>query len=315
MHLACFGKRTDFRAWTPGLLSTLVATALLAAVPAPVQANVRDEAHLFQPNTVEKANALIREIWQRDGKDLLVETLAEPPAGKMDEATSADPKVKDRFFKNWALTRAREAHVNGVYVLICKEPGHVEIEVGDDTRRRAFSDEDRRRLTQIFIDHFRKKEFDTGLLQGVQFVHDTLDRNLSHGRAAAPRRDEGQPRGGGQPSGLGGWLCFGLMGLGAILLVVALFRAIGGGGRGYGGGGFLSSMLGGLFGAAAGMWIYDTFLGGHSARGGDVFGSGGGGVDQDYSGGGADFGGGDYGSSGGDLGGGGGDFGSSGGDF
>jgi len=34
------------------------------------------------------------------------------------------------------------------------------------------------------------------------------------------------------------------------------------GGSGYGGGGFFSSLLGGLFGAAAGMWLYNNLFGG-----------------------------------------------------
>jgi hypothetical protein len=96
---------------------------------------------------------------------------------------------------------------------------------------------------------------------------------------------------------------------------------------GMGGGGFFRSMLGGLFGAAAGMWIYDQFLGGHSHASGFEGDSHPGGTagemdaetpysgkDSDYSGGGGDFGGGG-GDSGGDYGGGGGFGDSSGGDF
>jgi hypothetical protein len=116
----------------------------------------------------------------------------------------------------------------------------------------------------------------------------------------------------------------------------------------------MSGLLGGMFGAAAGNWIYDSFFrGGHSsgwggsqaygdspgsapeprdtdytgtggdfgdaggggAGGGDFGGGGGGG--GDFGGGGGDFGGGggDFGGGGGDFGGGGGDFGGGGGDF
>jgi uncharacterized protein len=40
------------------------------------------------------------------------------------------------------------------------------------------------------------------------------------------------------------------------------------GGYGAGGGGFFSSLMGGLFGAAAGSWLYDQFSGGQSHFGG-----------------------------------------------
>ena len=80
-----------------------------------------------------------------------------------------------------------------------------------------------------------------------------------------------------------------------------------------GGGGFLSSLVGGMFGAAAGMWMYDQFFSNHgsnSAYGSDRNDVSGGdsgftGQDSDYNSSGGDFGGSDSGSSGGDWGGGG----------
>jgi uncharacterized protein len=88
------------------------------------------------------------------------------------------------------------------------------------------------------------------------------------------------------------------------------------------GGGFGRSLLGGLFGAAAGMWMYDQFFGsqGHASSWSERndAGSGDGGVsgqDTDYSGSGGGFddsggdsGGGDSGGFGGGDSGGGGDF-------
>jgi uncharacterized membrane protein YgcG len=89
-----------------------------------------------------------------------------------------------------------------------------------------------------------------------------------------------------------------LLGIGAIVIgvwfLMALFRAMSGGT----GGGFMSSLLGGLFGAAAGMMLYNALFSGHNtwSGGGDADsggydGSGGG----DWGGGGGDFGGGDFG--------------------
>jgi len=104
-----------------------------------------------------------------------------------------------------------------------------------------------------------------------------------------------------------------------------------GGGGGYGGPGIGTSIMGGLFGAMAGNWLYDKFSGGSSAHAAPPPadpGYGGGGVGGDpgwsnpdtgtsadagsFGSGGGDFGGG---GGGGDFGGGGGSFGSSGGDF
>src|SRR5205807_8678908 len=80
-----------------------------------------------------------------------------------------------------------------------------------------------------------------------------------------------------------GWICLGIVVLLAIWLVVALIRAFtgsgsggyGGGGGGYGGGGggggFFPALMGGLFGAAAGMWMYDRFFSGHASAAGPTY--------------------------------------------
>ena len=95
-----------------------------------------------------------------------------------------------------------------------------------------------------------------------------------------------------------------LIGLVLAWVVVAIFRAMSRGGNpgggvpapGMGGGGFFSSLLGGMFGAAAGMWLYDQFSGHHSsayAADADERGNGDSGFsgqDTDYSGSGDSFG-------------------------
>ena len=63
-----------------------------------------------------------------------------------------------------------------------------------------------------------------------------------------------------------------------------------------GGGGFFSSLIGGMFGAAAGMWMYNQFLGSdsHASTMSDNAGNGDSGIsgqDTDYSSSGSDFGG------------------------
>ena len=88
----------------------------------------------------------------------------------------------------------------------------------------------------------------------------------------------------------------------------------------------MRSMMGGMFGAAAGMWLYDQFSGSHNSAYGappeNHLNNNDGGVDQgftgqdtDYSGSGASFDSDDSSSGGGFDGGGGGDSGGGGGDF
>ena len=251
-------------------------------------AAVRDEANFFKPETVTQANEIITEIRQKYKKDLLVDTLRDVPAAERQQATSADPSVKGRFFADWAVRRAREEGVNGIYVLITRAPGHVEVAVGNTTRM-VFPDEERHQLTQILLSHFKKKEYDEGLLEAVRFVRSTLAAQVEgqrgrafsgpgvhHAAARATRR--------GRQCWLGplalamGWAWRSCSASGCFRRSSVPWPAPGrtnvwgicagyGGPAGYGpagGGGFFPSLLGGLFGAAAGSWLYDRFSGGQS---------------------------------------------------
>ncbi len=278
------------------------------------------------------------------------------------EATRAEGG-KDKFFSKWAVQRARAAGVQGIYVFICRDPAELKIEVDDQTLRRGFTAENRRQLAKDMLALLKQKKYDQALLDAVDFVASTLRKNLGAGRAEAPLSTRAAPPA-GQPlarvggSGILGWVCVGFAALAALWVVFAILRAItgfgsgggygrqgpgpgpgygggpgfGGGGYGGGGGGFLSSMLGGMFGAAAGNWISNSFFGGghRSDWGGGSQAFGGPPADQgdnqsDQTGSGqftsGDSGGsfddtsGDSGGGGGDAGDSGGSFGDSGGDF
>jgi hypothetical protein len=68
------------------------------------------------------------------------------------------------------------------------------------------------------------------------------------------------------------YVIIGLVVLLVLWLLIAIIRAMSGAGRPSdgkgGGGGFFPSLLGGLFGASAGMWLYDNFFSGQSTAGG-----------------------------------------------
>jgi uncharacterized membrane protein YgcG len=155
---------------------------------------VRDQAGFFSADAVSKANDIIREIKREQKKDLLIEAFPRPPAGKEDEASSADAKEKDRFFADWALERARAEEVNGIYVLICKAPPYVKVAVGKETHR-VFSDDDRDRLGEILVKAFHEKNYDDGLLEGVRFVQRTLREHEQGEEGGSPRPEERPPSG------------------------------------------------------------------------------------------------------------------------
>lgn len=318
----------------------------LAALLAPVGAasaasnGVRDSAHFFSPDAIRQAEQTIRQIEQRHQRDVLVETLPAIPDELHDQYAQ---QGKETFFSNWAKERARTQGVDGIYILIVKDPGHLEIWDGNKTQQRLFNLSAEQHLKNQLLTAFRNKQYDPGLVQATKFIEQQMDENVpaSGGGATAA-----QPNTPGFPVqtpvqrpgwGMGSIAC---VIIGAVLLIL-LFRGVFGrsgssygggyyppggypqggayppgayppGAYGGGGGGMGRGFLGGLLGGALGGYAADRWLN-HGQGGGYVAPPAGG----DFSGG-ADTGGtttgGDFGSSdassGGDFGGGGGgDFG------
>ena len=302
----------------------LAATCLWPASLRAVGPEVRDSAGLFSASAVKQADDSVRRIQRDFRKDLLVETFPGVPESR----TQDYQQSREKFFSSFVVERAEAARIDGIYVLIMKEPPphryRIQVAVGQNTRQRAFTLADRDELVRVFQTSFRQDKYDDALRIGVAFVETPLRSILQRSRASQPAASVGYAS--SSRSSIGSFLILRLFLLGAILLVGVLIRlmrggmgggvspGMGGGFGGGGGGGFFSSMLGGIGGAIAGSWLYDRFMGGNahasdggynqgpsdspsSDVGGDWSSSGG---DVDSSSGGGDFGG------GGDSGGGGG---------
>src|SRR5262245_43260332 len=103
------------------LLGSLALTGTVYAQKGP-PVTVQDDAGLFSKDAIAKANREIDRIKADFKKDLVIETVAEPPARPKD--VSDDPKSESfkKFFDNWAVQRAKNHHVNGVGVFLLKKP-------------------------------------------------------------------------------------------------------------------------------------------------------------------------------------------------
>ena len=319
------------------LILSLIAM-LFSAAPGALAGTtgIKDHADFFSANAESDATYNIRELQKTLKKDLLIETFAEIPADVRQGVNANDKAAMSRLYDTWAVKRAKEESVNGVYVLLVKQPAHLQAVVGNDTQKQAFTLADRDALVQRMLGKLRAKDFDGALREGVAFVTSTMGRHAGSAGQSPPATATHQEAQAVKPAspfgGLVPILIIGVLAWLAFAFIRALVRSGSGGGNMVpgtpgmgGGGGFGRSMLGGLFGAAAGMWLYDNFFGSHgsSAYGAPppsndpLGGSGGGtgdspfsGQDTDYSSSGGDFGGGsgsDFGG-GGDSGGGGGDF-------
>jgi uncharacterized protein len=156
------------------LVPALLAGWLGSAGPAPAAVYpppIRDDGKFFAAETLDKANKKVREVYADTGIDLVIETFAAIPEGLKEEYEKLG---KDKFFLEWARRRGEELGVRGIYILICRSPGRVEVFVDRQTGRKAFTTTDRDKLVKKVLDKFREKQFDAGLLEGVDFVASTL---------------------------------------------------------------------------------------------------------------------------------------------
>jgi hypothetical protein len=224
----------------------------LAAVgPAPAGPHeVRDQAELFRPDTVAKADEVIRDIKSTYHQDVLIETYAELPADLREKS-----KLKQWFgsgpdqaqVARWAEERARGQGVAGIYVFVCKKPERLHVYVSPETEAKAFTKKDRETLQQRLRDGLKpNQDHDATLLAATSFVRSTMATNLV------------PPAGGATESFEWWWLLVIAVGLLGAWVVFGVLRAFLGRGRPVGGA--VPGLLGGMFGAAAGGWLTQTVL-------------------------------------------------------
>jgi uncharacterized membrane protein YgcG len=215
-------------------LLAFCAALSLAAAASPA-GTIVDNAHIFSPSAVDQAQHSIDQIRIRHQKDLNVETIASLPADQQDALKA---QGKDAFFEQWARQRAKAMGTNGVYVLICMDPRHLQVEVGNRTETREFTTADRDALRTQLVSQFKAQQYDAGLTDAANFVLDKMDANTRQSSVppnqgsgfgqSTPVYGGGSGAGGGIPAG--GWICLGI----AVLFIVMMFLRRSSGAGGYG---------------------------------------------------------------------------------
>ncbi len=300
---------------TKRLTMWTVALAMLIA-PAFALAQVRDDGGFFSPKAVAKANEEIALLKKERGKQLVIETYSTIPAA---QRADLDAKGRQKFFADWSGQRFAEQRLNGVLVLLTKDPRYIHVKGGTETDIEAFNSADANRLRETMTAGFNAKDFDRGLLDGVAHVRQTMDARATGGPVGATSSTQ-QPGATAAPvptpdiskQNEGGisMVTIVILVVGAFILF-SLFRRLfagrqqyqqpryganqnqpgdpqqqGYGQPGYGqqgGGGFGRGLGGGLLGGLGGMFLYDQlFRRDNAAHGSDATQQGGAGT-QDPS--------------------------------
>lgn len=252
-----------------GLLATVLATLLFLLSAARAAApTVKDRAGLFSAGAEADANQAIARVYLNTAphKQVFIETLPSLPDGKQ-----ADQLAAERF---------REQSVDGVLLLIVKDPHKLALTVGRSTSERF---RDAEAVRGAMLERFRHDDYDGGLKAGLRVVEASLTRAfpVGGGSPAAAWTRQAEPE---RASG-NSWLWLLLLG-GGGLLAFLIWRSrrrdagagsqfgppvgeygpgpgagpVGYAAAGGGGSGWARPLIGGAAGALAGNWLYDRFI-------------------------------------------------------
>jgi hypothetical protein len=155
--------------------------------------DVRDSAEVFSPAVAARANEQMRDCLSTYGTELVVEYSPQvPEAGWWDKLkkrllSAKDPANRRSFYSDWAK-REVQTHPNRIYVLICKnpEPLQVEIAAGRELRQRGmYSESDAAALRLTLLELFGAGRNDDALDAAVEGVTAALKTN--RGKIVPPR--------------------------------------------------------------------------------------------------------------------------------
>jgi uncharacterized protein len=268
--------------WLVAIPIVLSATLISASADG---STIRDRAHMFSEEAVKKAQAELNRIERATHIPVVIETIDKVPG--LDAGASAAERKE--AINSLAVRKDNAIKDEGIYYLISKNDRLNSNILVRERFTALLSEAKRDRIGHAFLEGFKKKDFDGGLLSGVEAIERALEgASIGHKAAEAPGvlPVAARPRGG--QSAMGTFLLI-ILGIFGVLLVLRLLGSLfgrsagagypgqmggmgmrpgmgpgyGGPGYGGGGGGFFSGMLGGLGGALAGNWLYDQFSGRH----------------------------------------------------
>lgn len=155
---------------TPGVRSVPVITRNIEQKNG---AGIADDGKFFSASAVDRARHEIELLRHRFGRDLRIVTFAGPPESDRERVRGLSAEQRADYFRSWTQKVAHSAGVNGVTILISREPSTLYVNVADDARAVITPDEEKR-LREAVLAQFRDKKFDDGLATAVRMFRNAL---------------------------------------------------------------------------------------------------------------------------------------------
>jgi hypothetical protein len=133
------------------MLGLFAGLGLCLLLSRPALAQIKDPTATFSPQAIQKAQAAMEQIKQKYKTEFLVEVFPQAPV----EVRNAAGQQRGAAVKQWTESRARELKVDGIYVLISREPNVIQPWVGQNTSKALFTQANQNELGALILRHFR----------------------------------------------------------------------------------------------------------------------------------------------------------------
>jgi uncharacterized membrane protein YgcG len=146
-------------------------------VPVPPAAlnAITDHAGVFSQAAIHQANEKMRALKKQYGMDVVIETFPSPGDSIRKQVQAASPEARKKLFLAWVRERARVARADGIYILICRNPEHIEVATSAAARK-FFPDTERDNLARLLVEPLKFGQNDSALQACMHFIEETASR-------------------------------------------------------------------------------------------------------------------------------------------
>jgi hypothetical protein len=142
-----------------------------AASNAP-KSHINDSGRFFTPQAVESAKKRIESIKNEFNRDIVVESFTSIPEADRTKFQQMDRAGQDKYVSDWAERRTKELNVNGVYMLICRQPSKLHVR----TTQNSVSRDVQLEIQSKLLSAFRSRQFDDGLLSAIESARNGMQK-------------------------------------------------------------------------------------------------------------------------------------------
>jgi hypothetical protein len=128
-----------------------------------------DGAKFFGAEAWKQVQPVADRLLKEKDIDLLIEVIAVPPKSTPEKLAAMSAQERGKFFQEYAQERIKDEKISGVYVLICKNPRYLQVEI-DGPAAATFPGGFGSRLVKTFMDAASARKLDAGLTDALNML-------------------------------------------------------------------------------------------------------------------------------------------------